>query len=29
MRGSGVADICSITASVMVSGVYARIGVLP
>jgi hypothetical protein len=29
MRGSGVVDICSITASVMFSGVYSRMRVLP
>ncbi len=29
MRGSGVVDICSITASVIVSGVYSRMGALP
>jgi hypothetical protein len=28
MRGSGVVDICSSTASVMFSGVYSRIGVV-
>ena len=29
MRGSGVVDICSMTASVMFSGVYSRMDVLP